>query len=105
MGAKARICPDSLEPGGRVMLNPEMFLSCCHWGKDLPLERGGDLVHCVINQSHNLERITTPLPALMFLPLTVSDHELLGGLEDTVKTDYVSVPIKKLQGMFCGCVV
>lgn len=87
------------------MLNPEMFLSCCHWGKDLPLERGGGLVHCVINQSHNLERITIPLPARMFLPLTVSDHELLGGLEDTVKTDYVSVPIKKLQGMFCGCVV
>lgn len=81
--------------------SPEMRLPCCHWGKDPAVDCrvGGSSVS--LASWTTPEKITIPLWALTSLPLTVSDHELRGGLEDTVKTDDVPVPIEDLQGMFC----
>lgn len=85
------------------MLSLEMLLPCCHWGKDLPVDcrRGWRWGSVSLASWITPEKITTPLWVLTSLPLTVSDHELRGGLEDTVKTEDVPVPIEDLQGMFC----
>lgn len=55
MGAKASVRPDSPEPGGRMMLNPEMLLPCCHRGRggeNLTVDFGEGWF-CVISQLNN----------------------------------------------------